>query len=163
MSDVRVKGLKELNSFLQQLPAKLEQNVLRGALRAGAQPVAEDARDNAPEKTGELKAGIKVSTKSRRGRVTASVKLTGKHAYLGKWLEYGVAAHQITAGKGGWLFFGGNFARSVEHPGISPRPFMRPALEKRAQEAVLAAANYMKQRLATKHGLDTSGVEVEAQ
>jgi hypothetical protein len=40
---------------------------------------------------------------------------------------------------------------------------MRPALEAKAQEAVLAAANYMKKRLASgKIGMDTSDVEVAA-
>ena len=36
MSNVHIKGGAELNKFLQQLPAKIEQSVLRGALRAGA-------------------------------------------------------------------------------------------------------------------------------
>jgi len=162
MSEIRVKGLAELNRFLQTLPPRLEKNILRGALRAGAQPVAEDARNNAPEDTGVLKAGIKVSTKSRKGVVIASVKLTGKHAYIGRWLEYGVAAHQITSAKGGWLFFAGNFAKAVNHPGIKPRPFMRPALHNKAQDAVVAAAEYMKVRLASKHGLDTRSVAIEA-
>ena len=57
--EVRIKGLRELNSFLQQLPPKMEKNVLRGALRAGARVVAEEARLRAPEKTGLLRHGIK--------------------------------------------------------------------------------------------------------
>lgn len=163
MSEVRVRGLKELNQFLQQLPVKLEQNVLRGALRAGAKLVQEAAKANAPKDTGQLAAGIKVGTKAKGGRVIANVKLTGPHAFIGPWLEYGVAAHQITAAKGGWLFFGGSFAKSVDHPGIQPRPFMRPALDMQASAAVFAAAQYMKARLQSKHGLDTSDVEIEAE
>lgn len=163
MSDVKVKGLAELNRFLQQLPVKMEQNVLRGALRAGAKPVQESAKANAPVATGELRDGIKITTSSRKGRITATVKLTGKHAFLGNWLEFGVAAHEIVAKSGGVLVFGDTVARKVSHPGISPRPFMRPALETRATDAVLAAANYTKNRLATKHGLDTAAVEIEAE
>jgi len=51
----------------------------------------------------------------------------------------------------------------VQHPGSRPKPFMRPALDGRAQDAVVAAAQYMKRRLATKNGLDTSSVEIEAE
>lgn len=162
MTQVRVKGLSELNKFLQQLPAKVEANILRGALREGAKPVMEAAKANAPVKTGKLRDGIKSRTSLRKGRVTTSIRVTGPHGYLARWFEYGVAAHQITAAKGGWLFFGGKYAKAVNHPGISPRPFMRPALEAQATAAVLGAANYMKKRLATKNGLDTSGVEIGA-
>ena len=165
MSDVRVKGLSDLNKFLQQLPAKVEQSVLRGALRAGANVVMAEAKANDwfPVDSGQLRDGLKVSTSSRRGRVTAKVKATGKHAFIAPWLEYGTAAHKITAKKGKGLFFGGLFVKGVQHPGSRPKPFMRPALDGRAQDAVVAAAQYMKRRLATKNGLDTSSVEIEAE
>jgi len=163
MSDVRVKGLSDLNKFLQQLPAKVEQSVLRGALRAGANVVMAEAKANVPVDSGQLRDGLKVSTNSRRGRVTAKVKATGKHAFIAPWLEYGTAAHKITAKKGKGLFFGGLFVKGVQHPGSRPKAFMRPALDGRAQDAVVAAAQYMKRRLATKNGLDTSSVEIEAE
>ena len=162
MSEVRVKGLSELNAFLQELPSKVEKNVLRGALRAGARVVQAEAKANVPVDTGTLRAGLKVSTGGKGGMVMAKVKATGKHAFVAPWLEFGVGAHAITARKGGWLFFGGAFAKSVDHPGIAPRPFMRPALDSRAQAAVVAAGEYMKQRLASKHGLDTADIEIEA-
>ena len=164
MSEIRVKGLADLNKFLQQLPTKIEQSVLRGALRAGANVVMAEAKAQLQEAesvdSGQLRDGLKVSTSSRRGRVTAKVKATGKHAHIAPWLEYGTAAHKITA-KGKGMFFGGLFVKGVQHPGSRPKPFMRPALDGRAQDAVSAAARYMKQRLATKHGLDTSGIEVD--
>jgi HK97 gp10 family phage protein len=160
MSSVRVKGLSELNKFLQQLPAKVEANVLRGALRAGAKPILEQAKGGVPVDTGKLRDGLKISTRHRKGRVTAHVKAGGDHASIAHWIEYGVAAHQITAAKGGWLFFGNGFAKAVNHPGVQARPFMRPALDMRAPSAVIAAAEYMKKRLATKHGLDTADIEI---
>jgi len=163
MADVKVKGLADLNKFLQQLPAKVEQSVLRGALRAGANVVMVEAKANVPVDSGQLRDGLKVSTSSRRGRVTAKVKATGKHAHIAPWLEYGTAAHKITAKKGKGLFFGGLFVKGVQHPGSRPKAFMRPALDGRAQDAVVAAAQYMKRRLATKNGLDTSSVEIEAE
>jgi|VirMetMinimDraft_7_1064189.scaffolds.fasta_scaffold37040_4 HK97 gp10 family phage protein len=162
MSNVRVKGLSELNAALQTLPAKIEANVLRSAMRAGANVIKDEAKANVPVATGTLKAGIKVSTSNRRGTVTAKVKTTGKHAYIAKWLEYGTAAHRIVS-KGKGLNIGGVVVRSVDHPGISPRPFLRPALDSKAQQAVVAVGNAIKKRLATKHGIDTADIEVEAE
>ena len=163
MADVRVKGLADLNKFLQQLPAKVEQSVLRGALRAGANVVMAEAKANVPVDSGLLRDGLKVTTNSRRGRVTAKVKATGKHSFIAPWLEYGTAAHKIVAKSKKGLFFGGLFVKGVQHPGARPKPFLRPALDGRAQDAVVAAAQYMKRRLATKNGLDTSSVEIEAE
>ena len=163
MADVKVKGLADLNKFLQQLPAKVEQSVLRGALRAGANVVMAEAKANVPVDSGQLRDGLKVSTSSRRGRVTAKVKATGKHAFIAPWLEYGTAAHKIGAKSKKGLSFGGLFVKGVQHPGARPKPFLRPALDGRAQDAVVAAAQYMKRRLATKNGLDTSSVEIEAE
>lgn len=183
MSDVRVKGLSELNKFLQQLPAQLEANILRGALREGAKVVEADAKARVPEDTGRLKESIRVSTRLKKGRVVASIYAGGRSgakkvmprkggglrvgyelAFYAMWVEYGTAAHKILPRKpGGFLSIGGNFVRGVEHPGTKPRPYMRPALEAKAQEAVLAAANYMKQRLSSKRlGGVGKGVEVEA-
>ena len=157
---VHVKGLSEINKFLQELPAKVEKNILRGALRAGAKPVLEQAKANAPVKTGVLAKGLKISTSGKGGTVIAKVKAGGKHAFVAPWLEYGTAPHKITSKGGGWLFFGGLFAKSIDHPGLSPRPFMRPALDTQANAAVLTAANYMKNRLASKHGIDTADIQI---
>ncbi|MTV59152.1 hypothetical protein GM547_13990, partial [Streptococcus pneumoniae] len=54
MSNVHIKGGAELNKFLQQLPAKIEQSVLRGALRAGANVVMAEAKANVPVDSGQL-------------------------------------------------------------------------------------------------------------
>jgi HK97 gp10 family phage protein len=156
-----VKGGAELNRFLQELPVKLEKNILRGALRAGANVVAPEVARNAPKATGELAMGVKVSTNSRAGRVMAKIKLTGKHAFLGRWFEFtGVKVHAIKAKAGGFLFFGGLFVKSALHPGFAARPFMRPALDAQAQPATATIAAYIKSRL-TKQGLDTADVEID--
>ncbi len=166
MADVHVTGLKELQAFLDQVPAKIERNVLRGGLRAGAaQELLPEVQANlmaaGAVRTGELIAGIKVQTSARGGRVTASVVSTGKHAFIAKFLEYGTKAHFISAKANGWLSFGGVFAKKVWNKGIRPRPFMRPALDRSGQAAVIAAAEYMKNRLSSRTGLDTSDVLIE--
>ncbi|MCR4331283.1 MAG: hypothetical protein NUV34_01045 [Sulfuricaulis sp.] len=162
---IHVKGLADLQKFLDTLAPKIEKNILRGALRAGA------AKELLPEtqanlmaagavQTGELIAGLKVGTRSKGGRVTSYVKAGGKHGYIMKWIEYGVAPHDIVAKAGGLLSFLGIFAKAVHHPGFKGRGSMRRALDHSGGAAVVAAAEYMKNRLATKHGLDTSGVMI---
>lgn len=162
MKETHVKGLAELQKFLDTLPAKIEQNIMRSALRAGANVVKDEAKSNVPVKSGLLRDGLKVSTRSRRGVVTASVKAGGKHAYLARWIEYGTAAHKIVPKKAKSLFFGGVFAEAVDHPGSSPKPFLRPALDTQSQAALVAVGNAIKKRL-TKQGLAGAGdVEIEA-
>lgn len=197
MSEVKVKGLADLNRFLQQLPAKIEAGVLRGALRAGAEVVADAARANVPVDTGRLRDSIRVSTRLRRGRVIATIKAGGPtkkrigskksggvkvqydNAYYATWVEFGTAAHKIAAkyakalvlrpnarassGFGGRWMRAGLIVEGVDHPGSRPKPFMRPALHGRSGDAVVAAAVYMRKRLATKHGLtQAADVEIEA-
>lgn len=161
MSDLaHVKGLADLQAFLDQLPAKMEQNIMRAALRQGANVVREEAKTNVPVKSGLLRDGLKVSTSSRRGVVTAKVKAGGKHVFLARWIEFGTAAHLIKPKIAKSLFFFGQFSEGVAHPGAAPKPFMRPALDSQAQAALLAVGEAIKKRL-TKQGLDASGVELE--
>ena len=163
MSDlVHVKGLDDLQKLLDTLPAKLEQNVMRGALRAGMKPVRDAAKSGAAKATGALAAGLRVSVKARAGKVTASLRAAGKHGYLARWVEYGTAAHQIKAKKGSALAIGGQMVKVVDHPGAKAQPFMRPALDGHAQNALMAAGEYIKKRLSTKHGIDTADIDIEA-
>jgi HK97 gp10 family phage protein len=159
---IHVTGLAELNQFLQDLPIKIEKNILRGSLRAGMNTIKPVAQQNVHSVSGELAAGLKVGTKAKGGTVTASLKATGPHAFIAHMLEFtGAKAHQIKSKDGGALAFGGGVYQSVQHPGFQKRPFMRPALDQQATVAVVAAAEYMKNRLATKEGLDTAGIVIE--
>jgi HK97 gp10 family phage protein len=159
MSDVRIKGLSELQGFLDALPAKIEMNVMRGALRAGVKPVLEEIRTTAPVDSGALRDSMKVSTSARSGVVRASVRTK---LFYARFIEYGAAAHRIVGKPHGALRFGDTMVQSVDHPGIAPRPFMRPALDTQAQAAVVATGEYIKKRLASRHGLDTADVTIEA-
>lgn len=115
-----------------------------------------EARRNINSVSGLLAAGLKIGTGSRGGRVFAYLRARGKHAYVAKWVEFGTKAHRISAKDKGWLSFGGLFAKSVQHPGARPKPFMRPALDAMAGRAVLAVAEYCRRVLDSKHGLDTA-------
>ena len=180
MAEFAVKGLKELGQFLDQLPAKLEANVVRGALRNGAKVIETTAKANAPVGqpnqenvrlyggyAGALRDSIRTGSRIKGGKVTAYVRAGGKSSrtkadvFYAHMVEFGTKAHFIHAKQGGWLSFSNVFAKQISHPGTTKRPFMRPALDTQAEAALNAAAKYMKARLASRHGLDTAGVKLE--
>ena len=149
--------------MLQQLPAALEKNVLRGAARAAANVVADEARQRCI--SSEVRDSIKVAGSSKDGRIIAKVQTKGEGAYIAPWLEYGTRPHFISvsdADRGGRsikrlnkevregsLTIGGRFVGPVvHHPGARPHPFLRPALDTKEGEAVAAAQSYITMRLA---------------
>lgn len=181
MADLHVTGLADLQKFLDTLPARLEANVMRGALRAGATVIKAQAQQNAlpgPPNArnvrlygayaGALRDSIRVGARIKGGTVTAYVRAGGKKkggadVYYATMVEMGTKPHKISAKPGHYLSIGGGFVKSVEHPGSRAKPFMRPALDAKAGEAVAAAAEYMKARLSTRNGLDTSEINIEVE
>jgi hypothetical protein len=145
------------------------------------------AQANIRSISGELARGLKVGTRVKRGTVTASLKAKGLHGYIAMWVEFGTRPHYISvadeerpinrrlSARAGRIVrasmttvnrivlkIGATFVGpTVHHPGAKPHAFMRPALDAQAGAAVVAAAEYMKRRLATKEGLDTSAVMIE--
>jgi HK97 gp10 family phage protein len=96
-------------------------------------------------------AGGKAKNKKKPSAGMTGIKAGGKtksgDAFYAKFVEFGTAAHAIKGRNGGWLSFGGLFAKSVQHPGMKPSPFMRPALDAKSGEAVVAVGNYITAKL----------------
>lgn len=167
---VNVKGLSDLAKALDTLPAKIQNNLMRGALRAGAKLVMAEAQHTAAfaDRTGALRASLRIGTKLTKTGVMANVSAgkgkkgkDGKKAtaaFYARFIEYGTKPHEIRAKKGGLLAIG---VSHVHHPGITPRPFLRPALDVTAPAAVQASAQYLRNKLATKHGIDVPEPLVE--
>jgi uncharacterized protein YfaP (DUF2135 family) len=96
--------------------------------------------------SGQLEKAIKTSrnTKQSTGQVIAKVRLRGRHAFLGNFIEYGVLPHLIwSQGKESLVINGVAIGKQVEHPGYGARPFFRPAVDAKAAEAVQVVANYL--------------------
>jgi HK97 gp10 family phage protein len=190
MSDlVNVKGLADLQKFLDQLTPKMEANVMRGALRAGMKKVKNRAALNINSQSGDLAKGLRISTRLKNGIVKSVLAARGPSGYKAMWVEFGTQRHLIkvqesekkinykrskklgrvvkesmTTINRRVLQIGNTFVGPViEHPGSRPHPFMRPALDSEAQSAIIAAAEYMKARLEKKHGLDTSELFFEGE
>lgn len=171
---VHVRGLEALQKALDELPAKVEANIMRAALAAGARVIAAQAKAIAPLEVnppgfnfykkslgwspGALKRSIKVTSRLRNGRVTATVKAGDKVAYYAGWVEFGTAAHWIKPKNKKALFFGGKAVKGVQHPGARKNPFMRIAMDAEAQRALQAVGERIKKRL-TKEGIDTPDLD----
>jgi HK97 gp10 family phage protein len=169
---VNISGGKQLAEFLNQLPLKIERNIMRSALRAGASVIAKEAKVNAPIKSGNLKKSIRTGSNSKKGYVEAYVAAGGKKskdgklkkgAFYAQFIEYGTAAHLIKPKNKKKLSFiakDGNRVNtfSVNHPGLQAKPFMRPALDSKGTQAVAAVTARIRERL-TKQGINTPALE----
>lgn len=172
-----VKGLAELDRFLSVLPKNMQKGAYRSGLTAAAAPIRDEARLRAPRKTGAMAKSIKTGSarQNQDGTFSVTIRLEGPHAYLGIFHEYGVSPHFISAGDSGKsprlltraarsgqvtgdvetgaLKIGDNFiAGGVFHPGHAAHPFMRPALDAKADEAVKAFAAKIRAYIEGKSG-----------
>lgn len=152
MAEIKIEGLAELHKLLQELPAKIEANALRGGMRAGAKVIEAEAKRLAPvgrdpETAGDMRDSIRVSVRSRNGKVEATIKAGGKKAWYAHLVEFGTAAHLIRPKNRKSLFFASLAREQVNHPGAKKRPFMRPALDSKAQQSVQTLADYIRNRL----------------
>lgn len=152
MSQYRyVNGAQEVQTELLAYPAKVEQRVVRTALAAGARVVRDAAKAEAPVRSGKLRGSIRVSTRARKGQVTAGVRVgnlkTGvfySHMVLG-----GTKPHSIVPRRGKGLRVGNVPRRRAEHPGAKPNDFMGRAKSSigRALEVIVDRARALIDKL----------------
>lgn len=166
-SEIKITGLKELEEALKTLPAKIEKNVMRGAIRSGLNEMGSIAKSNLAAGghvvSGNLQKSIRVSFKrksERFGWMRGHLLAGDKKAWYSHIIEFGSGS--FYAGKGNAskkapyeikpknrksLFFAGLMKELVIHPGVKPSPFMRPALDSGSNKAIEAFAAYIRKRL----------------
>lgn len=159
-----VQGLSELRTMLQQLPVRIERNIMRGALRAGANVIRDSARLAAPVDDGLLRKSIKTgSSKVRFNNVIVSVETK---LFYARMIEFGTASfytgqgrsvkkpYRIPKAKGKRikkaLAFGNVIVNNVTHPGIKPQPFMRKAFDSSKEKAIENFRAFVSSRLAAE-------------
>lgn len=153
MADLKMDGLDELRVRMVGLSDRMLKRVLRPSVRKGANVVKAQARENfntavgPNELTGALKASIRVTP--RRGtptRVVVSVvagdltaaqtkKFGTKSAFYALWVEKGHinrGAGQALRGSKESL----RAARAASTNNTPAHPYMQPAIESKAQEAI---------------------------
>jgi HK97 gp10 family phage protein len=158
MADTNIIGGAELARMLATLPAKIEQNIMRSALRAGAAVIRAEAKTTAPVLSGALKKSIRISGKAKKGQITVSVKMGGKTAPHAHLVEFGTRAHKIAPNAAQALAIGGALVGGADHPGAKPSPFFRAAFDAKSAEAIAAVADQIRKRL-TKEGINIPAPE----
>jgi HK97 gp10 family phage protein len=143
-----VHGLAELRRALNKLPERVELNILSAMARAGAQVVRKDAL--ARLGTADKKSVVLRKRKTRRGLAKYSIGPSGEKFYL-MFLELGARPHSIKPKKANVLadkesgFFAGG---EVQHPGVTARPWLRPAIDENLHRIVEAMRKRGTARLA---------------
>jgi HK97 gp10 family phage protein len=141
---IRVTGLVELKRRFSRLEPKLQKNVLRGAVRAVAAEVRDDARSRTPVDSGNLRKNIiSKSTRSRRHQVSAGVVIReeGKRVRLReKGGALSIVVSQRNAFYWRFLEYGTVFMKKKQ-------PFIRPAYDSMRGRAVQVMTAYMRGRI----------------
>ncbi|HZR66613.1 MAG TPA: HK97-gp10 family putative phage morphogenesis protein [Terriglobales bacterium] len=134
---VEVKGLKELQDKLEELPNKIARRGIRQALRAGAEIIRGEMVSNAPKDSGFLEEHIDVKTRLKSDLLAGSAFIgpNGKQLYprnpkwpartaalVAKWLEFGTSR-------------------------MSKKPFMTQAFETRKEDALEAITRKLREAL----------------
>lgn len=123
-----VRGLEELIKKLNDLPKKLENRVIRAAVRQGANIIKEKAQSYVPENTGALKKSIKVSgAKAKPGVISFKIRPTnntkkGISVFYGRFIENGTSK-------------------------MVAKPFMRPAFDEAGDEVIGKVIDTIKSKL----------------
>lgn len=151
---VDVKGFKELEAALKQLPPNLAKRALERAVRAGAGIIRAEARRRAPADDGDLRKAI-VVRKDRHGPSSVNYKVGVSYkAYYAHMVEFGTDPHTITLNKKNNRKVmrdkktGKFYGKSVRHPGASAQPFLRPAFDETQDQVIRKVGEILAQSIA---------------
>jgi len=132
---VDYEGVRELEAALEGMDRKMRARTLFTAAKAGAEIMAERARELAPQDTGALaEKGIKVKvTKRSQFYGEAAYGHDQKHFY-GMFQEVGVSPHPQPRAK-------------RKHPGHVAQPHLRPAFDQKKGESEKAMHQHLHRAL----------------
>jgi len=141
----KVEGVEDLEQALRDLGVEVQKVLIRAA-EAGAEVIRKEAEKRAPG-PGVAKKVVK------RGKYEAHVDVgPDKEHWYYQFFETGADPHIIPRKKkraeGKRLAFQGRNGlvrpRMVRHPGMKPRPFLRPAIDEARDEAVRKAGRVFR-------------------
>jgi HK97 gp10 family phage protein len=117
-----LEGADELNAALRRLGDRTTGLLLKQSAEAGAKVIADEAKRLAPRDSGDLAEGIEVKPgRIQQGRAVFNVQ-PGKAEWYGKLVELGTEK-------------------------MPAQPFLRPALDAKAQEATEAVQEVLRDAL----------------
>jgi HK97 gp10 family phage protein len=136
---VRIEGLEELRAQLRKL-GREARAVLVQAAYAGAEEIRQEAEAKAPGPYIEKE-------KNPKGKNTEILIGPDREHWYYLFAEMGTDPHEIKPRKKGGkkaLAFEGLVRRSVNHPGSTARPFLRPAVDSAKGRATDAVGKVIK-------------------
>lgn len=162
----RVSGLEELHRILDEFPARLQNNVLRGAVRAGAKVLQETAARKARIATaadysrgdeGRLARSIvTASRRDRNGDLVGGIRIKHHRYVIAGRTRSGKPKNRYYDPARVWHFFEfgteertqKKFKKKARRTGfVSRRPYIRPTVTERADAAVDRVRDYLAQRI----------------
>lgn len=129
LTGMTFRGNKELNELFDELPNRVQNRVMRGAMSAAANPIVKAARAKAPKRSGLTRKAIGKKVKTyRKNHVTVAIigpRNDVRGRVKGKLHRPAKIAHLIERGK-------------INRDGTvtPPRPFIRPAYEQNEAESL---------------------------
>lgn len=140
-----IKGLKELSKALKAFPQNVQNNILNSAVRAGAVTIQKEARKNVSIRTGLTKASIIIKKRRPKSKTRIKFSIGIRRIKDGReWYEKNLNSKYFKdkpkdAYYAHMIEFGTSKAEAS--------PFMRPALESKADEVINEVRKKMQQRL----------------
>jgi HK97 gp10 family phage protein len=140
-----IKGMDEAIKALDAVGVDIKSKELQNVLQDSAQPIIDTAKSLAPEQTGDLKNSIGFITSkdsANLDKVLIGLRSSHYNHYLGVMFEYGTAPR---------IQKNGRYTGS-----LTPRPFMRPALDQHANsvtDKVINGVDKLLRQLAKKNNL----------
>jgi HK97 gp10 family phage protein len=137
-----ITGLDELEDQLLALSKKVATKSLRSALVRAARPVVKAAKAKVPVKTGALRQSIGTASRRGRGRKNFATAIVGPKSRNKRAIALANAGRSKPV-KG--IFWG--HIVELGYGRQAPQPYLRPALDENADEAVQIFAKAIKQNL----------------
>ena len=119
MLEMTLKGGDELAAAFRRLDGEARGDALRKAVLPRAEATADLARSKA---TGHTATSIRVETAEQDSEHI--MLLIGTNVFHAPWEEFGIRPH---------VLYSSRRPTDAIHPGITRRPFLRPAMDERAE------------------------------
>lgn len=137
MIRLALKGIDELYKGLELRKSQVTA-MRKEALEEGAKVIAEEADSRAPQ-SGHIRVNVKTDE---------AIIGFDKEKWYWRFFELGAKAHAI---KGSPLVFEGDqglvVTRGVAHPGMAAKPFLRPALDTKKDEAIKIMGEIVRRKV----------------
>ena len=131
---LKLEGTKELDKALSRLASDARETIMKEAILAAGEPIRQEAESRAPRRTGRL-AGDMVAEVGAKHKPSVRVGI-GKLGWYGRFIESGTGQRKTK--------------NSANRGAVSAKPFLKPALEAKKNEALAKFREVLRRGLGLK-------------